>query len=200
MAPPDEIRCSLNAAMDRYADGDESAFGEVYDLLAPRLLAFFMRQVRDTAWSEDLVQQTLLQMHAARRNYARGSDVVPWAFAIGRNILIDARRKTKKECLFQTAEDNAAAIDQCVDRSSMPDGIASTKQIARRVRAELERLPESQRAAYNLVRGEGLSVAETAEVLGTTQGAVKLRVHRVYEALRSLFVEEDDPVTPEGTR
>jgi DNA-directed RNA polymerase specialized sigma24 family protein len=119
--------------MDRYADGEDAAFAEVYDLLAPMLLGFFARQSGDSVLAEDLAQQTLLQMHAARRNYATGSDVVPWAFAIGRNVLIDARRRTRKEVLFPTAEDDAAALDLGVDRSSIPDDLAESRQMADRV-------------------------------------------------------------------
>jgi RNA polymerase sigma-70 factor (ECF subfamily) len=192
----DDERRALNAAMDRYAEGDDAAFGEVYDLLAPRLLAFFNRQMGDKTRAEDIVQQTLLQMHAARRNYATGSDVVPWAFAIGRRVLIDARRRTRKEVLFHSAEADAAALDLGVDRASVPDDMASTREMAEMVKAELNRLPASQRAAYDLVREEGLSVAQTAEVLGTTPTAVKLRVHRAYEALRRVLGIAEKPVTP----
>jgi RNA polymerase sigma-70 factor (ECF subfamily) len=192
----DGERRALNAAMDRYAEGDDAAFSEVYDLLAPRLLVYFNRQLGDATRAEDVVQQTLLQMHAARRNYATGSDVLPWAFAIGRNVLIDARRRTRKEVLFETAKDDAAALDEKVDRASVPDDLAASREIADLVRAELDRLPPGQRAAYDLVRSEGLSVAETAEILGTTPTAVKLRVHRVYELLRSLLRGAEKPATP----
>jgi RNA polymerase sigma-70 factor, ECF subfamily len=178
---------ALNAAMDRYAEGDDGAFGRVYDLLAPRLLGFFMRQTRDDVLSQDLTQQTLLQMHAARRNYSTGSDVLPWAFAIARNVLIDARRRTRKEFLALAADEDGDWSDLRVDRASCPDGIAISRQMAEAVNHELSQLPEGQRAAYDLVRREGLSVAQTAEALGTTPTAVKLRVHRVYEALRAVL-------------
>jgi RNA polymerase sigma-70 factor (ECF subfamily) len=173
--------------MDRYAEGDNAAFAEVYDLLAPRLLAYFRRLLGDRERAEDVVQQTLLQMHAARRSYVTGSDLLPWAFAIGRHVAIDARRRTRNESLFPTAESNAAAVDLAVDRASSPDDLATTRQMADRVRAELERLPAGQRAAYDLVRSEGLSVADAAEILGTTPTAVKLRVHRVYQMLRAVL-------------
>ncbi len=193
----DTERSALNAAMDRYADGEDAAFAEVYDLLAPMLLGFFARQTGgDHARAEDLAQQTLLQMHSARRNYATGSDVVPWAFAIGRNVLVDSHRRSRKEVLFQTAEGDAAAVDLAVDRASCPSAIADTREMAALVNAELRRLPEAQRAAYDLVRGEGLSVSETAEVLGTTPTAVKLRVHRVYEALRGVLGRKEKPAIP----
>jgi RNA polymerase sigma-70 factor (ECF subfamily) len=192
----DDERRALNAAMDRYAEGENAAFAEVYDLLAPRLLAYANRQVGDAARAEDAVQQTLLQMHAARRSYKAGSDVLPWAFAIARHVLIDAGRRTRKEVLFPTAEADAAALDLGVDRASAPDGMAAAREMADRVRAELDRLPPAQRDAYELVRGEGLSVAETAEVLGTTPTAVKLRVHRVYELLRAMLGAAEKPVVP----
>lgn len=180
-------RGALSAAMDRYADGDNAAFGEVYDLLAPRLHGFFVRHTGDVSRAEDLVQQTLLQIHAARLNYVRASDVVPWAFAIGRRLLVDSRRRTRKEVLFETAEDDAAALDSRVERYSIPDALVMTKELAGIAEDELERMPESYRAAYMLVRQEGLTVAEAAEVVGTTPGALKVRAHRAYEALRAVL-------------
>jgi RNA polymerase sigma-70 factor (ECF subfamily) len=47
----------------------------------------------------------------------------------------------------------------------------------------------SQRAAFELIKQEGLTVAEAAQVLGTTVAAVKLRAHRAYEALRAALGE-----------
>lgn len=182
-----ERRRALTAAMDRHADGDPAAFQDVYDLLGPRLHAFFLRQTRDRGRAEDLVQQTLLQMHCARQSYIQGSDVVPWAFAIGRRLLIDSLRRRKKEVFFDSAEDATAAVESRVERDAIPDEVASTRQLAARVQARLDRLPAHQRAAYTLVREEGLSVAEAAEVLGVTTNAVKVRAHQVYEALRAVL-------------
>jgi RNA polymerase sigma-70 factor (ECF subfamily) len=176
---------ALDAAMDRYADGDAAAFGEVYDRLAPRLLAFFLRRTRDQAAAEDLTQQTLLNMHRARQSFVRGSEVTPWAFAIARRLLIDARRRRRNEVLLDVADEDAAAADLRVARDAVPDEVAASRQMAARARAELDRLPEPQRTAYLLVREDGLSVAEAALVLGTSTAAVKQRVFRAYEALRA---------------
>lgn len=184
-------RSALTVAMDRYAEGEDSAFGEVYDLLAPRLYGFFVRQTGETSRAEDLVQQTMLQMHAARLSFARGSDAVPWAFAIGRRLLIDSRRRTKKEVLFETAEDDAAALDHKVERFAIPEALAISNEQEGRAAEELERMPESHRTAYMLVRQEGLSITEAAEVVGTTPTAIKLRAHRAYEALRAALGNEE---------
>lgn len=66
-----------------------------------------------------------------------------------------------------------------------PDAQLASKQLAGRIQDELARLPEQNRIAFDLVKQEGLSMAEAAEVLGTTVAAVKLRAHRSYEAFRS---------------
>src|SRR5580692_3967221 len=86
-----------SAAMDRYACGEHAAFSELYDLLAPRLSAFLLRRTRDASQTEDLLQQTFLQMHHARRHFGTGADVTPWAYAIARRLFIDAFRKRGRE-------------------------------------------------------------------------------------------------------
>jgi RNA polymerase sigma-70 factor (ECF subfamily) len=186
--------------MDRYSEGDDAAFGEIYDLLAPRLYGFFVRHTGEVARAEDLVQQTLLQMHAARLSFARGSDVIPWAFAIGRRLMIDSRRRTKKEVLFETVEDDARALDEKVERFAVPDSLCITKELAGRAQRELERMPEAHRVAYMLVRQEGLSIAQAAEVVGTTPTAMKLRAHRAYESLRAALADDETKVTQEAAR
>ncbi len=60
-----------------------------------------------------------------------------------------------------------------------------SRQLALSVERVLARLPAPNREAFELVKQEGLSHAEAAEVLGTTVSAVKLRAHRTYQALRS---------------
>jgi RNA polymerase sigma-70 factor (ECF subfamily) len=173
--------------MDRYACGDDSAFSELYDLLAPRLTVFLARRTRDDALASDLVQQTFLQMHASRRHFTEGADVMPWAFAIARRLLIDVVRKSGREV---AADDGGDGERESVAPDLPPDRIVAQRRLARRVGEELERVPDAQRAAFELVKRDGLSLAEAAEVLGTTVAAVKLRVHRTYEALRAALGEE----------
>lgn len=172
----------LNVAMDRYAEGDEAAFGALYDGLAPRLFGYLLRQTRDHARAEDLVQQTMLQIHRARGRFIKGSDVVPWAFAIARRLMIDGMRRGKREVLANDPDD---AETDMVSPDAPADQLFEAAELATLLLKELAKLPESQRVAFDLVKREGLSMAEAAQVLGTTVSAVKLRTHRAYEALRS---------------
>jgi len=172
---------AANAAMDRYASGDDAAFGLVYDALAPRLYPFLLRKTRDAGRAEDLVQQTFLQMHCARETYVTGADVLPWAFAIARRLAIDAFRKGGRERL---SDDGASFEDELVSELC-PDGALRTKRAALVIRSTLESLPEAQRTAFELLKLEGMTLAQAAETLGDSVTAVKLRAHRAYEALRA---------------
>jgi RNA polymerase sigma-70 factor, ECF subfamily len=178
----------LDAAMDRYARGDDTAFAEVYDKLAPRLFAFLVRHTRDRAKAEDVVQQTMLQIHRARGRFLPGAEVTPWAFAIARRLVIDLHRRGGREVLAPT-DDDARGGELLASLDAGADEIAIAKEVAARLGQELERLPENQRVAFELIKQDGLSVAEAAQVLGTTVAAVKLRAHRAYEALRRVLAE-----------
>ena len=89
-----------NAAMDRYAAGDDSAFADVYDTVGPRVHAFLLRQTRSRISADDLLQQTLLQIHRKRGTYASGLPVLPWAFSIARRLYIDELRRRKTDALW----------------------------------------------------------------------------------------------------
>ena len=172
-------RSEVDAAMERYAAGDEAAFALVYDAIAPRLYGYLVRQTREPARAEDLLQQTMLHIHRARDRFIPGAEVTPWAFAIARRLLVDSVRRGRREQLADEADPDAGA-------STDPgaDQVVQARELAAHIQKVLAQLPPSQRAAFELIKNEGLSVAEAAQVLGTTVAAVKLRAHRAYEAIR----------------
>ena len=182
----DSWKPAANAAMDRLASGEDAAFSEVYDALAPRLHAFLVRQTRDADVAEDLLQQTLLQMFAARRHFTPGAEVLPWAFAICRRLVIDRARRRSRDPIVRdapvTKEDDRDS--EPPSERGCPEQDLARRQLSERIERELARLPEANRVAFELVKREQLSMAEAAEVLGTTVTAVKLRAHRAYVALR----------------
>jgi RNA polymerase sigma-70 factor (ECF subfamily) len=170
-----------NAAMERYARGDDSSFADVFDAVAPRVYGYLMRQTGNPTVTDDLLQQTLLQIHRRRGTYAAGLPVLPWAFAIARRLLIDELRRRKTDALW-----SARGVEDG-DRlaSALPDDEMEFRETAHLVEAELARIPETQRTAFELLRVDGLSHEEAARVLGTTVSAVKLRAFRAYSALRA---------------
>jgi RNA polymerase sigma-70 factor, ECF subfamily len=167
-------------AMERYACGDDAAFVELYDELAPRLYRFAVRWTRSRSAAEDTVQQCLLQIHASRQRFVRGAAVVPWAYAIARRLLIDAsRRNVREELRAETLREPEEAT-----AAASPDEALHLKRMEAEGQRDLASLPPGWREAFELVKFEGLSVSETAEVLGITRGMVKIRTHRATVALR----------------
>lgn len=181
-----------DAAMERYARGDEAAFADVYDAIGPRLLYFLRKATRDPSAAEDLMQQTLLHMHRGRGSFIPGAPVMPWAWAIARRLVIDsARRRRLERRLFSEtpADDDRVTYDP----SAAADDLLRTRRLAWRVQQRIDALPELQWTAYRLLRQEGLSLKRAAEILGTSVTAVKLRAHRASVALRALLREAEGP-------
>jgi len=173
----------LNAAMDRYACGDSAAFALVHRALHPRLSAFLTRMTGSPTLADDLVQETFLRMHRARATFAPGAAVLPWAYAIARNVHFDHTRAARLRRTERLPSDpGAEPVD---DAGSDVESAAIAAQAARTVEHVLARIPAAQRDAFVLIRYEGLSVQDAALVLGATPTAVKLRAFRAYEALRA---------------
>jgi RNA polymerase sigma-70 factor (ECF subfamily) len=178
--------------MSRSAAGDDAAFAELYDLLAPRLYRFILRLTRERPAAEDLLQLTMLRMHRGRGQFVPGAAVTPWSFAIARRLFIDEHRRDRREGAAILREDpatseNRPSVEPCAE------DVLHARRLAEALEHTLSTLPESQRTAYELLKEDGLSLAEAAEVLGTTVTAVKLRAHRAYEALRAVLRDDAPP-------
>ena len=173
---------AIDRAMSRYADGDDRAFSEVFEALAPRLHAFLRRLSGSDELAGDLVQETFLRMHRARGSFARGGAVLPWAYAIARNCYVTHTRSFKTKV-------SRASID--IQEHEVPTGLdanaeeaASALERAAIVERTLARMSELNREAFILIRFEGQSVADASQILGVSESAVKLRAFRAYEQLR----------------
>jgi RNA polymerase sigma-70 factor (ECF subfamily) len=168
--------------MERYADGDDSAFPVLYDVVAPRLAAYVRRRVRDSELAGDIIQQTFLHMHRARSTFVRGAPALPWVFTIARRLIIDAARSRRAAPAGELFD-----VDRLPESAEDAEKRLQTRETAARVAAGLAQLPESQREAFELVKQRGLSLKEAARRLGITAMAVKLRAHRALCSLRSLL-------------
>src|SRR3954470_6830777 len=154
--------------MEQYIDGDANAFRELYALVAPKLLGYLMRMTRQRASADDLLQQTFLKVHRARAAYVRGADPVPWIYSIAHRTFIDETRRHRR------------AVVRVGEAEELPELVTAALDA-------LAELPAQQREAVVLTKLDGKSVAEAAEIAGTTVGAMKVRAHRGYEALRRLL-------------
>lgn len=171
-----------DAAMARYSAGDQTAFGELYDALAPRMYAFILRKVGNVARAEDLVQQTLLKMHCARARYVPGSCVTPWAFSILRRLYLDQERRKKLEVL---SADGTPDVNPTSPNADPEEYATQKEQLQILSHSAASQLSPAQQLAFELVHYAQLSHAEAAEALGTTVASVKLRMQRANHAVRA---------------
>src|SRR5262249_9788235 len=138
-----------------------------------------MRQVGRPADAQDVVQQTFLQLHRARRDFRADMRLRPWIMTIALNLSRDLlrRRGRRPEMVIEEASLPASlAVPPAVDTGA--------SDVAKRVRHALSSLPRDQREVIELHWFDQLSFNEIAEIVGATSGAVRVRAHRGYVALR----------------
>jgi RNA polymerase sigma-70 factor (ECF subfamily) len=176
---------TLDSVMERCANGDEAAFGELYRRGAPRVRGFLLRLCGDRPLADDLTQEAFLRVYVARGNFEAGAAVLPWIFAIARNVYLDFARHSR---VRRAAWGDAGATSTLAEPQAAPetrgDEALAGREMLAIVRATLARMPILLREAFVLIRFEGMSVHEAAQVLGSTEGAVKVRAFRAYELLR----------------
>src|SRR6187431_3742203 len=172
--------------MAQYCDGDASAFRALYALVAPRLLGYLMKMARERAVAEDLLQLTFMKLHRARPAYVRGADPLPWIYSIAHRTFLDEARRVKR-AVVRVGEGDDLPEQQADLRGDAEDRRDEPRADPELVKAALDALaglPAQQREAVVLTKLDGKSVAEAAEIAGTSVGAMKVRAHRGYVALR----------------
>ena len=171
------------ALMDRIVEGDELAFAELYDELAPTVYGVVRRVVRDPARSEEVTQEVFVELwrQAARFDSARGG-VRGWAVTISRRRAVDCVRSEQswrdrqvRDAAVRAgaAEGPADAVIDSLDRD--------------RARHALDQLSDVQRQALELAVFDGLTHVEIAELLGVALGTVKTRIRTGLIRLRALM-------------
>src|ERR1700683_3693501 len=86
----------LQLLMARYQQGDYDAATTLVNRLSPQLHRFFLAQFVSRRHADDLLQETWMRIHEVRRTYRRGYPVLPWLYAIARNIRVDHYRKANR--------------------------------------------------------------------------------------------------------
>lgn len=181
----------LDRAMDRYAQGDDAAFAALHAGLEPRLRRFLLRLTGDPSRAADLAQEAFLRIHRSRGSFAAGGAVMPWALAIARNVYRDEVHRYQPP-LERDDKDGEAAVTRVPAQTGTAEQHALAHEAADVVRRVLAALPVAQREAFVMLRFEGLSLKEIAEILDVTPTAVKLRAFRAYEAIRDALREREE--------
>ncbi len=165
----------------RVQAGDGAAFALLVRAIAAPSLALATRVVGDAGLAEEAVQEALTRLwrEAARFDTARGG-FWPWWRRILVNVALDGRRRLRAVVPLEAAGDPA-------DPAPGPAELAEAAELDRRLAAAMARLPARQRAALALFHGEGLSMAEVGDALGTSAKAVEGLLDRGRRALKAMM-------------
>jgi RNA polymerase sigma-70 factor, ECF subfamily len=164
--------------MERLQQGDPDACATLLDDIGPSLTYFLRRRVADPHELEDVYQEVFMAIFEARHTYEPGRPFEPWLFAIARNITVDYTRRRWSRARWEELV------------AEMPEQPADESNIAApELEAVLAKLPSDQREAFSMLKLDGLSLAAASAKTGISVGALKVRAHRAYKALRGLIGE-----------
>lgn len=166
--------------MAAYINGDHAAFRTLFERYGPILLRLTRRHLRDEALAEEIVQQTFFQLHGARADFRSGSKLRPWVMTIAMNLVREHWRRKKRRKTTSLEVDTRAAPEA----DFMP---LEVRQRSALLHVALERLPTSQREVIELHWFQERPYAEIATIVGSSEGAVRVRAHRAYSSLKRLL-------------
>jgi RNA polymerase sigma-70 factor (ECF subfamily) len=164
--------------------GDRPSYDRLLREILPELRAVVTARIDDASSVDDAVQNALLSIHRARHTFQPGRRFGPWMRAIARNAAIDLLRARRAQSAREVPLDPERL-------ASEPTGERGPDRRFSELRCALDSLPRAQREAVELIHLRSFSVAQAAERVGIKPGALKVRAHRGYRALRAILVRGD---------
>lgn len=180
MAASQEPTDDLRETIARAQGGDRAALEIVLTRIAPSVRRFGIRMCKNVHDAEDVLQDTLLNIANHLGEFEGRSSLSSWVFALTRSACTRKRRGLKNRPTV--ADDHVA---EKPDEALNPEAKAAEHELAGALNVALAGLTDDYREVILLRDMEGLSAPETAASLGISVDAVKSRLHRAREALRT---------------
>jgi RNA polymerase sigma-70 factor (ECF subfamily) len=165
--------------------GDQEAFGQLYDRYHDMVFRYVLFRIGDRQLAEDLTAETFLR--ALRRISSvsyQGRDIGAWFVTIARNLVLDHVKSSRYRLEQTTSEIQDLSPATSGPEQQVLDG-ATHEELLRCV----AKLNSDQKECIALRFLQGLSVAETARLMGRNEGAVKALQHRAVRRLAQLLPE-----------
>ncbi len=169
--------------MRAYVAGDHEAFQTLFDRYAPIVFGMTRRHLRDEDLAREITQQTFFRLHAARNDFRLDSRLRPWLLTIAMNLVREHWRRGKRRKMVELDPETKAAPQ--AERSRM-----ELDERSQLLHAALAKLPASQREVVELHWFQERPYKEVAEIVGSSEGAVRVRAHRAYRKLEALLKAE----------
>ena len=159
----------------------DDAFGRVVHEREARLLRVAWRILGNWADAEDVAQEVFLRLHRHGLGFASEGALASWLYRVTVNLCVDRSRRIRATEELQDLRAGGPSAEAAVLRDEQK----------RRLMRALSTLPTKERAAVVLREIEGLSTAEVAEILGSSEVTVRTQIHRAMARLRDLLKKEE---------
>jgi RNA polymerase sigma-70 factor (ECF subfamily) len=175
---------SDNALMLKVKDGDIDKMGLLYDRYHKQLYRFLFNMTRQKELSEDMVQNIFLRMLKYPDGFAGFGEFRMWMYHIARNAVYDHFRKVKRS----PPSTDIKEYEERIAGDSQSDKKIEKDQEIEMLETAMMGLTDENRELLIMSRFEELKYNEIATILNTTEGAVKVRVHRALNQLKNNFI------------
>ena len=173
--------------------GEPTAFEALVRMQMPALLRAARRFLRSEEDARDAVQDTFVSAFKSIGTFQENSQLATWLHRILINSCLMKLRMQKRrpeediETYLPRFQDDGHQVEPSVPWAETAESILQRKQTRDLVRASIDSLPETYRVVLLLRDIEEMTTEETAKLLGITANAVKVRLHRARQALRTLL-------------
>jgi len=181
------------ALIARAQQGDAQALAAIVESHQRTVYNVALRMCGNPHDAEETLQETFLSAIKALPKFEGRSRLSTWLYRIASNACLMQRRRQSAGADITSLDDGEEERDgfdppkYFVDWSVRPDDVLLDGELRSVMEDAIAQLPEALRIVFIWRDLEGLSTAETAEVLGISEGAVKVRLHRARLQLRELL-------------
>ena len=173
--------------MQQAAEGNDSAFEELYRRYVHRLQGFFFRQMGgDEDLAADMTHDVFLRAYEARKRYQANSSISAWFFTIAYNLCKNHYRNNAYETQVLASIDTEIQTEQQIELEM------DAETLDRALGEVLQALPPTLHQLFSLHYEEELTVPQIAQITGLPEGTVKSRLHKTMNMIRIKLKEYEN--------
>lgn len=177
------------ALMAGLAEGQQQMLEVLMHRYQADIFRFCTHYLKEVERAKDLTQETFIRVYAASDRFDQSRKFRPWVLCIARNLCLNElkRRKTVPMESLEEYTREGRAGEALRSSSGTPDESAMASERMELLGKALDSLSEDAREIVKLRFFERMSAREVAEIVGSTEGAVRTRLHRILASLRRTY-------------
>lgn len=177
--------------MEALDAGDDQALAALVERYQNDIFRFCLHYLKNIEVAKEMAQETFLRIYTARSRFEVSRKFKPWMLCIARNLCLN-ELKRRKMVQMETLEEYASSAREesgeiLRDPEDSPYELLLTQERHRYLFGVLDALSEESREIVVLRYFQKLSAREIADIVGSTEGAVRTRLHRILKQMRDGF-------------